>query len=412
MLFVNSKFFAVDDLERIRRHVAGMIPHQQMMHRITSICLKDPLEIMSVLRQVISCQGSVLLINGEMPRGQALKLAQEAGSTALLYGSMSEPVQFLSDSTVIDTPSLLQFSSGTTGTPKIIRRSWQQVEREIANYNARLSSNSSEVPIILVPVSHSFGLITGVLAALERKAQPVIVTDKNPKFAAHVIQSTGESIVYGVPYLFHILLSVMRNERAFHKIISSGAPFTGKVFDTVKARSELVIQQYGCSELGCISLGFDPATHADVGAPLQHLEVTVDGQAESPDEIIVTMDGSPVFTRDLGWINPAGRIQVEGRIDDLINVSGQKVIPYEVEQVLLGMEEIQEVVVYRTKHKVWGEAVKAMIVGSNRLAPESAKKWCMERLPQYKIPSAFDIVEEIPRAASGKISRKWLSENY
>ncbi|UNK18918.1 AMP-binding protein [Paenibacillus sp. N3/727] len=413
MLFVNKAFFTSWDFKRVQRHISQMLSSSQITGHIIAAALRDPIEIIALVKEVIHADGSILLMNGDTPKGQAVQSAQEAGCRALFHGSLQEGPYLLNGRSQMDIPSLLQFSSGTTGKPKVIRRSWNHVEREIAHYNEALQSDSAEQPIVLVPVSHSFGLITGVLSALERGAVPIVITDKNPKFAAHLIQTTPTSIVYAVPYLFHILQSITKNSISFHKVVSSGAPLTGALFEKMKNCTQHVYQQYGCSELGCIAIGSDPASHADVGTPLKHLMVEAEGSEKEPGEIVVTMDECTVHTHDAGWKNAEGRLQLAGRMDDLINVTGLKVIPYEVEQVLFGVDGVEEAVVYKTRHKVWGEAVKAMVVASSHsITPEMLKQRCMERLPNYKVPSTIVVVQEIPKTAAGKISRKLLSEQY
>ncbi|MNC41684.1 Long-chain-fatty-acid--CoA ligase [compost metagenome] len=96
------------------------------------------------------------------------------------------------------------------------------------------------------------------------------------------------------------------------------------------------------------------------------------------------------------------------RIDDLINVSGLKVNPYEVESVILQHPEVQEVVIYRTKHSVWGEAVKALIVSSTTMETSTIRRWCKQYLPGHKIPGVIQFVNEIPKLSNGKVSRKLL----
>ena len=71
---------------------------------------------------------------------------------------------------LLEEPSLLQYSSGTTGEPKLIRRAWTEVDTEITAYNEALNCEVDEVPIVMAPVSHSYGLICGTLSAITRGA--------------------------------------------------------------------------------------------------------------------------------------------------------------------------------------------------------------------------------------------------
>ena len=70
---------------------------------------------------------------------------------------------------LLEEPSLLQYSSGTTGN-RNIRRAWTEVDTEITAYNEALNCEVDEVPIVMAPVSHSYGLICGTLSAITRGA--------------------------------------------------------------------------------------------------------------------------------------------------------------------------------------------------------------------------------------------------
>lgn len=72
----------------------------------------------------------------------------------------------------------MQYSSGTTGEPKLIRRAWTEVDTEITAYNVALNCEVDEVPIVMAPVSHSYGLICGTLSAITREVKPIIITNK------------------------------------------------------------------------------------------------------------------------------------------------------------------------------------------------------------------------------------------
>ena len=77
---------------------------------------------------------------------------------------------------------LVQMSSGTTGTPKCIERTWSSVEEEIESYVKTLPVDSLANSVVACPVTHSYGFICGVLACIRRGAKPVIITNSNPKY--------------------------------------------------------------------------------------------------------------------------------------------------------------------------------------------------------------------------------------
>lgn len=368
----------------------------------------DPMVYLGAVLHAMSTGGSVLLLPSDTPPHTALMQAQNAGAHLLLTGGSPEIVPLKSDRPRGEA-SLYQFTSGTTGTPKLIRRTWQGVQEEIVHYNEALGTSPEETPIVLVPLSHSFGLITGVLAALERGTDPVIITGQNPKLAIGVIKSTPQSIVYAVPFMLQLLLTLSGDKLAFHRVVASGAPLTQGLLEKLKRSSVQVLQQYGSTETGALSLAFNPSATTDVGSPLKHVYLSVSKTGEDPGEVAAFIGGQWFRTYDCGYWDEANHLHILGRADELINVSGYKVIPAEVEEVILSCPGVKEVVVYRSRHPVWGDAVKAMIVAEEILmTPEAVKSWCADKLAPYKVPRHIEFAAEIPRNERGKISRTLL----
>ena len=372
--------------------------------RLFALCMPHPLRLLVCLEMINESGGSLLLIHPDTPRQTCMGLAKESGCHYLLYG---EEIIGLPGEVLYPSPSLVQFSSGTTGKPKQIVRSWDNVLQEVENYNRLLCSTADEVPVILVPVSHSFGLIAGVLSAFSRGATPHLVTNRNPKYFMKVIAGYRRPLVYGVPFQFH-LIHALNPDFVLHKLISSGAPLNEKLFRTLKENGSGVMQQYGCTECGCIALAQAPESPHDNGHWLSHFTVETSTDKAEPKEIVVRTNQAVIHTRDLGFISERGSLYVLNRLDDLINVSGQKVTPSEVEEVVSRLEGIKEVVVYGARHKVWGECVGALVVSEKHYAAAAVKDHCMRHLAAYKVPAKIRFVEEIPKTANGKISRSLI----
>ena len=111
------------------------------------------------------------------------------------------------------------------------------------------------------------------------------------------------------------------------------------------------------------------------------------------------MNDKEIFTKDLGYKSECG-IHFMGRMDDVINVSGLKVFPIEVEETMLRLEGVQEAIVYRGKHPVMGEIVKAKVI--SHVDPVKIREWCIQHLPSYKVPYEIESVNEIPKNKTEK----------
>ncbi|MFB9327859.1 AMP-binding protein [Paenibacillus aurantiacus] len=374
-----------------------------------AVCVIHAFDLIAIVLYLRERGGSVLLMHDATPFQSAVETARKADCACLIYGRWNEALELGGASDY--EPSILQYSSGTSRAPTLIARSWGQVATEIEHYNHLFRQEGGIQPIILVPVSHSFGLIAGTLASMARGEEPAVIQHKNPKFALQAIRGRTRSLVYTVPFLFGILDAMAQEEDRFHRMVISGSPPSDPLMDRMKFRAGEVWQQYGCTEAGCISLAKNPAGASDVGHSLGHLKVAIvpneaEHASQGHGEIVVSIGNDTIRTRDLGMRNPRdGRLHVLGRLDDMINVSGLKVIPSEVESVLMRMPGIKESLVLRTAHKVAGEAVRAMVVAASEVEEKEVRAWCMAYLPPHKVPSVIDMVEQIPRTPAGKISR-------
>ena len=114
-------------------------------------------------------------------------------------------------------------------------------------------------------------------------------------------------------------------------------------------------------------------------------------------------------TGDLGRIDKDGYLTIVGREKDVINFVGMKVFPYEVESVINQFTGVKESYVYGESHPGYGQLPMVKVVlkdgaGTSRII-EDLRKYCYRKLAQYKVPKGFEIVNEIPKTASGKIKR-------
>ncbi|MEF2966129.1 AMP-binding protein [Paenibacillus sp. M1] len=406
----------IDEFEFTSRlnEIGKSEPFRNPEGKAYAICLGGAFEVITLVVYLRDHGASILLFHADTPLNEAKRMALEAGCSYLVHGKWSEVCELNAPvhEALSDHPGLLQFSSGTTGRPKLIFRPWTEVAEEISAYNLALQPEPGESVLVLASVSHSFGLITGVLAAMERGAEVTVVQNKNPKFQLNMVRSADRAAIYGVPFLYQLLLTLGKGELRFHKPISSGAPLSDSLLQRLGNASDQVWQQYGCTEVGCVSLGTGLASRWDMGRPLSNLRVSLEPAppGESAGITVEKPSEQIVRTGDAGIVTPEGRLHIYGRLDDLINVGGLKVIPLEIESVIEGMPGVREAVVFRTKHPVWGEAAKALIVAGENIAEADVKSWCMGRLPPYKIPAFIEKVAEIPRLPSGKISRKLLEE--
>ena len=115
-------------------------------------------------------------------------------------------------------------------------------------------------------------------------------------------------------------------------------------------------------------------------------------------------------TGDIGYFDKEGYLFLKGRNDDIINIGGEKITPYEIEEVVKQILGVEDVVAFGINHEIFGQVVKLNIVKSKDSDLDKYKilTHCMKNLEKFKIPSKIDFVENIPKTDYGKVKRFML----
>jgi acyl-CoA synthetase (AMP-forming)/AMP-acid ligase II len=250
-----------------------------------------------------------------------------------------------------------------------------------------------------------------------------------PDLLAEALSIAEPAIFCGVPYLFEMLArpdgpSFVR--RGLRTCLSAGAPLRARTAAAFRERIGLPIRSfYGTSETGGITYDASPegdaAAQGDgcVGTPLRGVEVMLEG-----DESRVVVRGPNVAsgyigpvdegadagffdglfrTGDTGRFDEQGRLYLTGRISGLVNVSGRKVNPREIERALLASSGILDAAVLSVADESRGEALVACLVAQDGVTREGVMAHLRRSLAPYKIPRRLVFLAELPRGARGKI---------
>jgi len=136
------------------------------------------------------------------------------------------------------------------------------------------------------------------------------------------------------------------------------------------------------------------------------------GQEQATREAFVELDGRRLFrTGDLGYYDEDGYFFVTDRLKRMINASGFKVWPAEVESLLYAHPGVQEACVIGAPDGYRGETVKALVVARDpALRPEQVIEWARGRMAAFKVPRIVELVASLPKTASGKILWRELQE--
>ncbi len=232
----------------------------------------------------------------------------------------------------------------------------------------------------------------------------------------------------------------------FNRLVSGGAPIAPATVEAWERKFGGYIHNiYGLTETTspshCVPIGtrapVDPQSGAlSVGVPVFNTIVrvvddernelppgevgefvttgpqVVSGYWEKPEETEHAIPGGALHTGDVGLMDEDGWFYLVDRKKDMINVSGYKVWPRDIEDALYEHEAVREVAVVGVPDEYRGETVKAFVSlkpGASA-APEELIAFCKDRMAAYKYPRQVEIIEELPKTATGKILRRELRD--
>jgi 3,4-dihydroxybenzoate---[aryl-carrier protein] ligase len=377
-----------------------------------AVCFDDTTEWLSLFLAIRAADASVLPIHPATPYAAARRLAQQAGCDRLFYSSLAGEV--LSEPQAQQKPGqLLQMSSGTTGAPKLIARSWESIRLEIESYVAAFTAAEGMTPVVACPTTHSYGLICGLLVGLRRGVVPVIVDTTNPKNIIKVLRETERPLLYTSPAILNMLAQLMPAGETIHAAMTSGTVLPEPWFERIRGKCERLFQQYGCSEAGCVAINPDLTAADDMGYVLPHAVAETGDSLGSASEIVLRKeDGSVIHTSDLGYLREDGMLVFVSRMDDMINVAGLNVYPGDVEDAATAMPGVTDAVAFRKTDRFAGERVALLYSANGIIAPGAIREWLGRHLASHQLPMEMIQVAEVPRQANGKINRREIAARH
>jgi acyl-coenzyme A synthetase/AMP-(fatty) acid ligase len=310
---------------------------------------------------------------------------------------------------------LLQFSSGSTGYPKVIGRTAQSLLAELDAFAALPQMPQAGDRVLLCnSLTHSFGLIGGFLHALRAGATLVFTPNAQPRTLLSTLAQSRADVLFGVPFHFELLGRIADWSPLPHLrlAVSGGEAIRPDVYERFHERYGVRVgQAYGMTETGIIAtdLTGELAPPA-VGHPVPGTQVRVRG-----GELQVRTDVSPyLYANDIasryadGWLRThdladvdlqTGVLSVHGRSDSLVVIGGLKVDLREVELALAEHPGVTEAVV------LFSGTIEAFVGVTGGLTVRELQAWCRDRLSHFKIPRRFELAPAIPRTSNGKLVR-------
>jgi O-succinylbenzoic acid--CoA ligase len=261
-----------------------------------------------------------------------------------------------------------------------------------------------------MPLTHVGGLMALLRSLIYGTTAVLMPPPFDAGALAERLRAGDATIVSMVPtMLARVLDAGLERPPRLRCVLLGGGPVDPRLVERAAAAGVPVAQTYGLSEACSQVTVSAPGDAGTAGWPLPGVSVRLAADGEILVEGPVVSGGGVLRTGDLGRLDERGRLTVIGRKADTIVSGGENVAPAEVEAALLAHPGVAEAGVFARPDPEWGEAVCAKVVlRDGATAAEDLRAWCAGRLAPFKVPKAVEIVDVLPRTASGKLLRRRL----
>ncbi len=336
-----------------------------------------------------------------------------------------------------DDGIVIAMTSGSSGRPKRILRTVRHIAEDCAHLIDELRLTEADRFLALPPCHHAFGAL-GLYASLATGGETVLVDRFLPAKVLTAAFTCQPTWMLATPPMLELLSDARQREgeaNAFasirHVICSTGY-LSGKVHEAFHRRFGVKVQiQYGSTETLSTTLTRDGNyLPGRVGRPYKGVTLAIFDDADGTlpagaigrvgvrgaaicdgyesDSDTLNRIGDFVLPGDRGYLDADGELFIVGR-DDIFNIGGNKVARHEVEGIIRAGFDVRDVVVL--PHSRAGvPALRAVIEADNDpIHSRDIMAYCKDKLSAYKVPARVDIVRELPRDATGKVSSAELN---
>lgn len=337
---------------------------------------------------------------------------------------------------------IILLTSGTTGTPKGAPREPEPLSfvGAIITILAKIPLKSKAPIYIGPPLFHGFGL--AFMAASLLTGVPMVIQRRfDPSKALQLIEQHQVKTLVAVPVMLQRLLDAPNSHQydlsSLNAVLAAAAPLSAALAERwMNQHGDKLYNLYGSTEVGLVSFATPNdlrAAGGTVGLPPLGIHLKIfdsTGKPLATGETGHICVKSPMLfkgyiggghksnfdgfmnTGDVGHIDHAGLLFIDGREDDMIISGGENVFPQEIEELLAKHPTIADVSVIGVPDAEFGQRLKAFIVQHQGQQPneEDLKTYIKQHVARYKMPRDFVFLPELPRNITGKVLKKALAQ--
>ena len=348
-----------------------------------------------------------------------------------------------------DDPINIQFTSGTTGSPKGATLSHCNILNNAYLAAKTMRLTERDKLCIPVPLYHCFGMVLGTLSCLSTASTAVFPSPSfDPQQTLETVEKEKCTALHGVPTMFITALDLPTFKTfdlsSLRTGIMAGATCPEAVMKRVMDDMHMkhILIGYGQTELSPLNHMTSPDDSIrqrieTVGRAVPRIEIKI---ADTQGKVVPIGQKGEICTRgysvmlgywndeaktketidearwlhsgDIGIMDEEGYVRVVGRTKDMVIRGGENIYPREIEEFLYTHPKIQEVQVFGVPDNKMGEAVCAWVKlhGDAKMRESDIKTYCADKIAHFKVPQFVRFVDEYPMTVTGKIKKFEMRE--
>lgn len=395
---------------------------------------------------IVAAQSLEIPIIHLVPEGGAGNFRLEPASAKDGTAEVTQFDEITAEEITAEDIALVLHTSGTTGRPKIVPIRHDSIVLSAELTAASLALMPADHNLNMMPLFHVHGLIGVLMSSLTAGAATIATPGFDAASFAAWVRELDPSWMSAVPTIHQAVLRVadtdpdLGSDAGFRMIRSCSAALPPSVMAGLEAVFGCpVIEAYGMTEaahqiatnplppeprkpgtvgraagpeVAIMNEGADLLSVGEEGEIVLKGDQIMRGYMDNPEANSGAFANSWFRTGDLGRIDSDGYVTITGRIKEVINRGGEKIMPREIDEAILTHPDVAQAVTFPIPHPTLGEAPAAAVVLKEGAATTRAdiSAHAAARLSPFKVPHRIVLVDEIPKGPTGKVQRLSLAD--